>query len=156
MQSSCRTCNSCYGMSSNQSVRSVGCQVYLAVLQPTAKASAQQPPHNFLLTVLRPVGPTDKVSFMQTSQSQHHLVTSYNSNCKDCATHLSGHKHRILAGRANLRHIGPAAELMGQGLFFLLPRLALAVHTEAVGVGRFLAAPPQLHCQQILHSFHSI
>ena len=39
---------------------------------------------------------------------------------------------------------------MGQGLFFLLAGLALAMHSQPVRVGPLSIAPPELHCQQVL------
>ena len=52
--------------------------------------------------------------------------------------------------KTDLRNVWPAPQLMGQGLFFLLARLALAMHSQPVRVGPLSIAPPQLHCQQVL------
>ncbi len=42
------------------------------------------------------------------------------------------------------------ASTAAHGLFFLLAGLALAVHSQPVGVGPLSVAPPELYCQQVL------
>ena len=67
--------------------------------------------------------------------------------CVENLQHVAdGHRRE----NVHLWHIGPAAQLMSQGLLLLLPWLTLPMHAQPVRVGSLPAASSQLYRQQIL------